>query len=160
MEELNKEELNKLRQFFKQRNQQNEAKNKQVIDVVGPLLATIEASKLGEKDKLHYNEMVNALGNFILLTQQKWEVISELHPDFSVSLTHPKGKVKIISVQDESDAQQFKAALKEEYTHIILLSELNKRKEIELKLEKESPIKVWFFDTEKETTLALKPTHE
>lgn len=156
MEEINKEELNRLQQFFKHRNRQNEAKNKQVIDVVGPLLANIEASKLSEKDKFHYNELVNALGNFILLAQQKWEVSSELHPDFSVSLTNPKEKVKIISIADESGIQQFESALTEDYAYIILLSELNKSEEIELKLEKESPLKVWLFDTEKETILALK----
>lgn len=157
MEELNKEDLNKLQQFFKQRNKKNESKNNLVIDVVGPLLANIENSKLSEADKFHYNELVNALGNFIILAQQKWEVSAELQRDFSVKLNVPKAMIKIILWDSESSYQAFKSALTENFQYIVLLKTNENAADLKSALPKESTKKVWLFDTEKELVQELTP---
>lgn len=157
MEELNKEDLNKLQQFFKQRNKKNESKNNLVIDVVGPLLATIEASKLSEADKLHYNELVNALGNFIILAQQKWEVSAELQQDFSVKLNVPKAMIKIILWDSETSYQVFKLSLVENFEYIVLIKSNENTAELKSVLPKNSSKKAWLFDPEKELVQELTP---
>lgn len=157
MEELNKEDLNKLQQFFKQRNKRNASKNNLVIDVVGPLLATIEASTLSEADKFRYNELVNVMGNFIVLTQQKWEVSKELQRDFSIKLNTPKVKVKVIHMDSESSYQVFKSALTEIFEYIVLVNSSENTADLKSALPKESTKKVWLFDSEKEFTQELTP---
>lgn len=125
MEELNKDELKKLQLFFKQRSKVNEPQNNQVIEHIGPFLALIDTSKLNEDQKLTYNKFINALGNFIVISKQKWEIKSSLKADFSVDLVTPKGTVFIIDADTITNSELLNIQIAEKqqlFSHILVIS--------------------------------------
>ncbi|MDB9775394.1 hypothetical protein OAB47_04090 [Vicingaceae bacterium] len=147
MEELNKDELKKLQLFFKQRSKQNEPQNEQVVEHIGSFLALIDTSKLNESQKVTYNKLINALGNFIVVSKQKWEIKSALKKDFSVDLLSPKGSVCIIDADSAVNSEQLNDQITEKqklFSQIIIISS----NELEITQEYSNTGTSWFYNTE------------
>jgi hypothetical protein len=149
MEEASKDQLKSLQDFFKQRNKQNEGLNNEVIDHVGKLLSEIDASKLKEADKITNNKMVNALGNFIAASKQKWVVKSQALNGKDFTLEQPKATISILDLEDFTDSATLKKEVEIAATknsHLILLASEHLQIDIS---EFDSPnCKIWLFDNE------------
>tara|TARA_R110002049_G_scaffold107542_3_gene255318 strand:+ start:322 stop:789 length:468 start_codon:yes stop_codon:yes gene_type:complete len=148
MEKLNKEELKKLQLFFKQRNKINEPQNNLVIEHIGPFLALIDTSKLDEVKKITYNKFINALGNFIAVSKQKWEIKTALKPDLSVELIAPKGSVCIIDADSISNSELLENQITEKqqlFSYVLVIS--SNQLEISLK-NSNLTTNSWFYNTE------------
>ena len=86
MEDVSKDQLKDLQNFFKQRNKQNEGINSQVIDHIGKLLSEIDGSKLNEVDKIQ-NKLKLKVNNANAVY---------LHNKYILFVTPPLNCVKLI----------------------------------------------------------------
>lgn len=153
MEDVSKDQLKDLQNFFKQRNKQNEGINSQVIDHIGKLLSEINGSKLNEVDKIQNNKIVNALGHFIVKCNPKWTIKSQVLNGKNFVLEQPKSNLTIIDLEQFTDTNQLKKELdKIDSTDSILLVLAAENFPIETTELKEMIAtltgSIWLFNTE------------
>lgn len=114
MEDVSKDQLKDLQNFFKQRNKQNEGINSQVIDHIGKLLSEIDGSKLNEVDKIQNNKIVNALGHFIVKCNPKWTIKSQALNGKNFVLEQPKSKLSVIDTETVKDLETLQSVISKE----------------------------------------------
>lgn len=114
MEDVSKDQLKDLQNFFKQRNKQNEGINSQVIDHIGKLLSEIDGSKLNEVDKIQNNKIVNALGHFIAKCNPIWTIKSQVLNGKNFVLKQPKSKLSVLDTETFKDLETLQSVISKE----------------------------------------------
>ncbi len=153
MEEVDKNELKQLQQFFKQRNKLNESKNTTIIHQIGPLLSAIEESTLSESDKRTYQVGVNALGAFMETTKNEWSITPELMEDQTILLEKPKGCVKVVDLLKESHSTEELLSIHEKVTYLIILVNEGLSEVTTKSIDGKSLKQIWTYNQDTETAI-------